>query len=92
MSSKFTSGPWLCSNAGELFGPELIRDCDGSLPLYKQADARLIAAAPELLDATKLLLELIADDNGAALGPGLLACTQAIRKAEGFEQCGGERV
>lgn len=79
--SKHTPGPWRVGDAGmTVFGP---KQPDGSLPKRiaevgnprailtsdnTKANARLIAAAPELLEA---LRECITDDNANGMQPGL---------------------
>lgn len=97
--SKHTPGPWhvvpygdgdslvVCSDeAGDfriafmatMIGPEEI---DGPI----RANARLIAAAPELLEALEMCLQWIEDDeaaHGRPFGAGNLA-RRAISKAKG---------
>lgn len=50
------------------------------------ANARLIAAAPELLLAAQLILEILNDRNGRAMGPGFKALESAIAKATGGDK------
>jgi hypothetical protein len=99
--SKHTQAPWItkykpCCNLFELTasnGEEILCnhyvgdefDGDHYGAVKKEADARLIAAAPELLEALKALThsldlaDLIHDDQRAAFQAGIAA----IAKAEG---------
>ena len=98
---SFTPGPWHVSELdGRTVGPVRVLRADGDVPQLQavarvmdrtgewQANARLIAAAPELLQALRDLV----DDYEAILGDGLTAETApaelrtaraAIAKAEG---------
>ena len=66
--SKFTPGPWVLSKSGSSERKNqanCISGSDGALIVYGQAndsDARLISAAPDLLDA---LREMVAGDADA---------------------------
>ena len=69
MKSKHTPGPW-CYFVGNSTGRGLVRiEAEGrhiaSMPRGEQseADARLIAAAPELLTALKGLVDIYASDD-----------------------------
>lgn len=91
MSARHTPGPWRVGDAGStVFG------APGSRPLMvasithrivpdatQRANARLIAAAPEMLDALRLVLR-----QGEAIHPDMSTLSyvrEAIAKAEG--QC-----
>lgn len=87
---KHTPGPWhaICHAFGKTEIWEVIAgqkaDTVVQLSLFRvnqEADAKLIAAAPELLDACKLALK----DMGAwgIHGPGRTAIEAAIKKAVG---------
>ena len=89
--SKHTPGPWHLAEVenGSIkhmvpVGPDGYSLCtvvhDGDTPfgaIYMDADARLIAAAPELLEALQMLLEF------PNTGPATSAARAAIAKATG---------
>jgi hypothetical protein len=99
MSAKHTPGPWYClpeySNGGEVHSAAGII-CDASIGRNEreeyqkahraesEANARLIAAAPELLAALKEIL-VAAEECGAigSHGPALKTARAAIAKAQG---------
>jgi len=63
---KFTPGPWELSDCGEhVIGncnaDDILEVADLSNTLHAKEDARLIAAAPELLKAAQALLEVYID-------------------------------
>lgn len=70
MSTKHTPGPWiLTGNAGQVYGLDSrkVSDCGNcAVNLENHANARLIAAAPELLGALKSALRALEDN----LSPG----------------------
>lgn len=97
--TKHTPGPWVV--AEDVFNdrPE-IRDRDGRLiavvmahyPMSattQSANARLIAAAPELLEALKWLNAEFDDDFGGVLFTrnDFERVRKAIAKAEGVKEC-----
>ena len=57
-------------------------DCDDCDTETAEANARLIAAAPELLEACKLLIEVF-NRSGASDYPTVKKAAAAIAKAEG---------
>lgn len=80
-----TPGPWnyddirkLISNCAELGGEDEFETDDRAL----DANARLIAAAPDLLDACKSALNMI---NGDGHPPNWDLLRAAIAKAEGVQ-------
>jgi len=91
--SKHTAGPWSCSVE---VGAWVVSDSIGN-PLaefwrrgdtkMEEADAHLIASAPELLDALKNLLEMPNSDGTKEMDIKRLAieisAAMAIGKAEG---------
>lgn len=86
--SKHTPGPWhVSSNTAQdlvCAGDEVVADCTtGDLPDISIANARLIAAAPELLEACKSLLPEGWDDGVMDHMPGVKIARLAIAKAEG---------
>lgn len=93
--SAHTLGPWRVGDAGHtVFGPpngkpspECIADVSPRRPAFR-ANARLIAAAPDLLAACSLALDLIRDQwpaehGDAQVGAAWAACERAIRSAGG---------
>lgn len=99
---KHTPGPWQQhdnvypygpSYAATVWGPEgpghgLIADCRQSLLMYEAvANARLIAAAPELLAAIKRLMKRPECQCSHNANPGMAAAIDeaicAVAKAEG---------
>ena len=90
MSAKHTPGPWeasgwrVCFNCG--LGQNIGVICDTATrkadrTLENMANARLIAAAPDLLEACKAL-----QMEAAARGCGLRIADEAIAKAEKLER------
>jgi hypothetical protein len=63
MTTNHTPGPWAVDNLTVRWGSYLVADCDIDRQGECQANARLIAAAPDLLDALRLLV---------------IACTQDV--------------
>lgn len=97
--SKHTPGPWdfrgslgPTSNP-HLKGPHVVEAANGSQIAIlngwrsdvSEANARLIAAAPELLDALRGLLSLYDTDEGCRSTPEYITASAAIRKATGKE-------
>lgn len=90
-----TPGPWVCDNEKDMFDTDertwIVTSADGlflaaGIPWEREADARLIAAAPELLEAARLAnQELIDLGQGSSASPALRALWSAIAKAEGRE-------
>jgi len=98
MSAKHTPGPWSKLPSGEAkFIPLRAHHCEklgfcigfvnydindghGSIPA---ANARLIAAAPDLLEALKDLADLYDTDEGCRSLPEYIAARAAIAKAIG---------
>lgn len=76
--TKHTQGPWFVDKQGA----PTIRQADGTVISgvpNNYADAHLIAAAPDLLDALKALV----DTYGSVKGPLIQAALAAIAKAGG---------
>jgi hypothetical protein len=76
----FTPGPWTASGNGVHKGIRCVATTHNDD--HRHADARLIAAAPELLAALRGLLDL-ADESGRGHLPMLDAARAALAKAEG---------
>ena len=86
--SKFTPGPWRFSGFSSPFG--WLEGSDGETiwhvddygnTLPDEADARLIAAAPDLYDALSLLVAQLDRSNMAGLWTGMNAAREALIKA-----------
>lgn len=103
-NAKHTPGPWRIGDAGNtIFGPdkgeilpEIVASVKGgtcnqsaiSRCYTMQANARLIAAAPEMLDAMKSAVEIIRESFGDSPGEesdcqAVILLEEAINKAEG---------
>lgn len=97
---KYTEGPWEVRQAGGLkpsyaIAPKGMRPSGGCIAMIphregrehiSKANARLIASAPELLEACKLavsLLSEIREDEGGHKAMTDFSLKQAIAKAEG---------
>jgi len=88
---KLTPGEWVAECVGDTGG-------ENPMPVYEvctedgyarvcehltEADAKLIAAAPELFDALRNLAALYDTDDGCKSAPEYVAARTAIRKATG---------
>ena len=89
MSTQHTPGPWKVVTSWEDFmveGPNreeiIFQDGPYGTPTIKQANARLIAAAPDLLEALKLAVLQNSHDM-LMTGEELRKCEAAITKATG---------
>lgn len=81
-----TPGPWHWAGDGILVNDDGDEVIASGIDLYDSPDARLIAAAPELLAALRLLCEeavIMFGPVAAARSPGLGCARDAIAKAEG---------
>ena len=88
MNTKYTPGPWAAKTfAGTVNVWSSKRKPDGSAVCYdcKEADARLIAAAPDLLEALQEAFRAFAfDDEGPVWADSTIAKARAaIAKATG---------
>ena len=85
--SDHTPGPWLSNQYGEVWGGgEIVAEVHGDTPEDWQADARLIAAAPDLLEACEIAERAfrVGDNPDAEIG-ALVIMRAAIAKAKGRE-------
>lgn len=89
-----TQGPWLCSGTS-VSNPQANRPnaiiCDvsgwGNRDEAEQiANARLIAAAPDLLAALEDMLNLTLDEDDIAVSSRITKARAAINKAKGIDQ------
>lgn len=95
--SKHTPGPWEIKEADTSIGAEWYRILGhgergmvdvAETPYRHEGNARLIAAAPDLLAAAKTLLDVLANEredlpSSDAVGDARDALRAAIAKAEG---------
>ena len=92
MSTAHTPGPWITNGYRYIYGPDYYILCDvGPIDIVSSANARLIAAAPELLAALKALLQLDESDErirGESMRrkPAQDTARAAIAKAEGAQE------
>jgi len=93
-SMKPTPGPWRAQGASIRpesakgytggYAPILAAHHDKRLPDNREANAKLAAAAPELLESVQFLLEyLLAPTEPGEYATGYLAAKAAIHKATG---------
>jgi hypothetical protein len=86
---KHTIGNWEVSNGRRILGDGFYVDTEKELVAYcgsknkAEANARLIASAPELLDCLKEALEWLPELGVHNNSPTLNKFKQAIAKAEG---------
>ena len=93
MTTKHTPGPWQAQDYWIIGCVEdswdIMAGADTACPkrvakvFTSEADARLIAAAPELLEALKNLYTATPDNEGGELGRACMKARAAIAKAEG---------
>lgn len=86
--SPHTPGPWCYSLDGEVFvdddlpGRSVIAEVD-TLQEAAEANARLIAAAPDLLDACKFLISILGVNRAVGAESPVDRIRTAIEKADG---------
>lgn len=84
MTSKHTPGPWSVGNGSRVTGFTVKIATDellvGGRGLTSEANARLIAAAPELLEALQRLVDVVDPES-----TGWNEAVAAIAKATGAE-------
>lgn len=87
--SKYTPGPWVARAARELGwlifadDDEVVESLDSRErygTIHSEADAHLIAAAPDLLEALEQVFKVMKDDMPVALKK---VCYETIEKAKG---------
>ena len=91
MSTKFTEGPWKAHNRGPVFTKEDVYEIhwseDGECVaeiVHGEADANLIAAAPELYEALKEMEEFVDMECGiGAFSSSCKSAVKALAKARG---------
>ena len=86
MEAKFTPGPWVVDENLILSGDLRVADVYHMEPIKPgatDANARLIAAAPELLAALKLVVDHAGGVSGTITGADWAIIRAAIAKVEG---------
>lgn len=94
MGTEHTPGPWEIAYVGDIEKPAVISggvslltvaDEDGTEfgAVWKEADARLIAAAPELLEVCEAALESLISQYDGGIGFERDRLENAIAKAKG---------
>jgi len=82
----FTPGPWKVANynyiRGTIFSVAVAIDLPGQDEKEKQANARLIASAPELYAQCKLFERMLASGDLSATHDGLTNCNMLARLRE----------
>ena len=100
MSAKHTPGPWTAQNDGrDIISIQHSNNDPGAISMtlakvtarmtwrsQAEANARLIAAAPDLLDALRNISELYDSDEGCRSLPEYIAARAAIARATGEEK------
>lgn len=95
-NTKHTPGPWVDRKPDSVGGSRIYADCKGGVLIAtlgymrdkneSEANARLIAAAPDLLSALKLLLDEVTEAKWPKVAEHLailqIVC-EAIAKADG---------
>ena len=84
MTTKHTPGPWVIGAEGEIYGPDVsgtmqYREIIPADTVLSDADASLIAAAPDLLAVVEAVAKYFADTD-APLG---IQARAAIARAKG---------
>lgn len=85
--SKHTPGPWVNTGNGIHSGTRCVATTHMNPKEQRDIDARLIAAAPDLLEALKDLCSHINETRGSNADNALFAARLAIAKATGENQC-----
>lgn len=87
MTTNHTPGPWKWDQPSvfNTAGIPIAHIFNHLDPKEKEANARLIASAPELLEALKILVGDFKSDNPIPFTDGITIAKAAIAKAEGRE-------
>lgn len=89
MSAKHTRGPWEVRENSDsdvfiMAGDDLIAEVEGNWPEPSRANGRLIAAAPDLLEACEAVLsDTTAEGSPEKFLADRARCRAAIAKARG---------
>ena len=90
MNTKFTKGPWRAEYDKVFHGRFVVAQCNAGVSvginemiLRRNANAALIASAPELYDALEQIAALYIDDRSSAMHKALCIANKALKKARG---------
>lgn len=83
--SEFTPGPWIQDRDAVVAGNDCVALCDTNLrdSAEHHANARLIAAAPDMLAAIKRLIDNMPRPDGHGCLAALVFAERVAAKAEG---------
>ena len=90
MNTKFTKGPWRAEYDKVFHGRFVVAQCNAGVSvginemiLRRNANAALIASAPELYEALEQIAALYIDDRSSAMHKALCIANKALKKARG---------
>ena len=90
MNTKFTKGPWRAEYDKVFHGRFVVAQCNAGVSvgitemiLRRNANAALIASAPELYGALEQIAALYIDDRSSAMHKALCIANKALKKARG---------
>ena len=88
MNTKFTKGPWRAEYDKVFHGRFVVAQCNAGVSvginemiLRRNANAALIASAPELYEALEQIAALYIDDRSSAMHKALCIANKALKKA-----------
>lgn len=90
MNTKFTRGPWRAEYDKVFHGRFVVAQCNAGVSvginemiLRRNANAALIASAPELYEALEQIAALYIDDRSSSMHKALCIANKALKKARG---------
>mgnify|MGYP003501008110 CR=1 FL=1 len=90
MNTKFTKGPWRAEYDKVFHGRFVVAQCNAGVSvginemiLRRNANAALIASAPELYEALEQIAALYIDDRSSSMHKALCIANKALKKARG---------
>ena len=88
MNTKFTKGPWRAEYDKVFHGRFVVAQCNAGVSvginemiLRRNANAALIASAPELYEALEQIAALYIDDRSSSMHKALCIANKALKKA-----------
>ena len=88
MNTKFTKGPWRAEYDKVFHGRFVVAQCNAGVSvginemiLRRNANAALIASAPELYVALEQIAALYIDDRSSSMHKALCIANKALKKA-----------